>query len=766
MNVPRPPEFPPLPSFLSDDSKAGSEKASRDQIVRATLRWLHLAIEHWYIIAISMAACYLLAAFYYLAAPRVYQARAEILVQQAGSLLQQSSLADETAPLGTLNDYVRILRSGVVVEGATQRIAELSRELRVDFADIPRTSWASTLRENLAATPLKQTNVIEMTYRSKSPASAQAVVNAMLDSYLVFMEQYHKNGAELRVQLLQKERSQYAELLAEKERELVAAHVRLGDIGIREGETIIHPLVQRTAQLNEAYVAAQKDRLKWQSIKTALEAAIVNGEDLRQHFGQIDPTVSRDLALGTLGMSAHDRGVVTELERRLVTDRTDLAHLQQYLGDRHPQVVHLNQTIEKTEVYLANHVQSVNAPSSQTSRSNLANLLRSRVQQELRTATEQERQLLAEYELMKREATRLQSDIKTLEIVEAEVERLRSLNQTLTSNIEGIDINQNRSEIRVEVLDVPAASDAHVSPDLIVTAMLSTLFGLVFGAGTLYVRDVLNDRFETIEELKEQLGTSVLATIRQLPQFAGSGLESLQVHMEPSSVESEAFRTLRTTIAFADRDLRCLAVSSPEPGDGKTTVCANLALSYSQAGRRTLIIDADVRKPGMTRLFDMRPEQGLTDLLQASGTVPELAARLVRSTGNDNLHLLPSGPRPFDPTGILSSHRFAELIGWAVSNYDQVLVDCSPALVASDAAIVGRIADGLMLVVQPDKNHRRTVIRAFDQLQIDELDVIGVVINNVQPEQHRGMLGSGYGYGYGTYAYGESDSDTPLREAA
>jgi capsular exopolysaccharide synthesis family protein len=263
-----------------------------------------------------------------------------------------------------------------------------------------------------------------------------------------------------------------------------------------------------------------------------------------------------------------------------------------------------------------------------------------------------------------------------------------------------------------------------------------------------------------------------LTTIRQLSQTGGTRLESLQVCRAPGETESEAFRTLRTTLAFADSDLNCLAISSPEPGDGKTTVTANLALSYAQTGRRTLIIDADMRKPGMTKLFELRSQPGLSDVIQSSIPIAEISRDLICSSGHDKLDILPSGPRPVDPTGSLSSPRFSELLSWAVTQYDQVLVDCSPVLVASDAAIVGRLADSLMLVVQPEKNHRRAIIRTFDEVRIDGLKIAGIAVNNVSFEHGRGFFGGGYGYGYG-YGYGRGygdtyadDEDTSVRSAA
>ena len=125
-----------------------------------------------------------------------------------------------------------------------------------------------------------------------------------------------------------------------------------------------------------------------------------------------------------------------------------------------------------------------------------------------------------------------------------------------------------------------------------------------------------------------QLGIPVLAMVRRLENLATTGIGSLQVHVAPQEVQSEAFRTLRTTLAFAGRETQRLVVSSAEPGDGKTTVLANLAVSYAQAGKRTLLIDADMRRPGLSSLLEMRAFAGLSDVLRSHEAVSEVAVVL------------------------------------------------------------------------------------------------------------------------------------------
>ena len=155
-------------------------------------------------------------------------------------------------------------------------------------------------------------------------------------------------------------------------------------------------------------------------------------------------------------------------------------------------------------------------------------------------------------------------------------------------------------------------------------AVASILGGLVVGCLVVYIQDRLDDRFTSPEELSSQLDVPILAIVRKLETISGEGLASVHTHARPNSVDSEAFRTLRTALALNGEVCDRILISSSEPGDGKTTVSANLAVAFAQAGHRTLVIDADLRKPGFSTLLGLKGQHGVADVL-SSGDPPEQA---------------------------------------------------------------------------------------------------------------------------------------------
>lgn len=732
---------------------------------RAVMRFVRvLRYRKLYVIA-AVAIMSLLGCVYFLTAPRVYQASASLLVTQTGPDVWNASMSSEGGADALIPTYERLFSSAVVLDGAIQQLKRLSPAVRVDFAGLPPHKWAAVLRENVSARAVRRTNLIEIGYRSKDPLAAEAVVDALVHSYLDFMDKNHQDVSVEIVSILDRERKEVETKLAEKQHELLKVKHRVRDLGIREGANVVHPAVQRVLQLNETLMETQQERLKLEALLVAIHAAIRNGADLRQHLISVEPTVGRELVLNALGVTPEFVQNLNNIDRKLIDDRAKLDVLLGHYGPAHPKVVELGRAIRNAEQYLTDSRAKVEQRQTDAPDRHLGPLLIAMVEQKLAEAGAQEGEMARQYQQSEAEAVGLNDRMAELQIVENELQRLRALHETLLNRIANIDINRNHTDVRVAVVSEPTALERPVSPRLSLIALVCLFGGAGAGVLAVYVLDLLDDRFRSPEEMKEQLGAPLLAMIRRLPPSGDAGALGLQVHVSPEAVESESFRTLRTTLAFSGQELERLAVTSSEPGDGKTTVLANLGVAYAQAGKRTLLIDADLRKPGLSKLLNVRGQNGLSQVLRSDEEMAEACRRRILPTGIERLDVLPCGPRPSDPGELISGARMADLLEWASGAYDQVLIDCPPVLAASDAAIAGRLAGGVVLVVQPEKNHRRVVLRAAENLTAMHVNLIGFVANFVADNESGYYgYGSGYGYGYGYgygHGYGEEQPDQP-----
>jgi capsular exopolysaccharide synthesis family protein len=208
-----------------------------------------------------------------------------------------------------------------------------------------------------------------------------------------------------------------------------------------------------------------------------------------------------------------------------------------------------------------------------------------------------------------------------------------------------------------------------------------------------------------------------------------------------SSGAAESYRLARTNLQFTDVDdpLRSIVVTSPQPRDGKTTTCSNLALVFAEGGKRVTLVDGDLRRPGLQYLLDERPREGLTNLLVGDS----LNGHAQLSPDSDNLTILTSGPLPPNPADLLNSDRMRELIASLRAHSDMVVVDSPPVLAVADAAILATMVDGVVLVVDPNTTRLRDIRRAREMIEGVGGTIVGVIVN-------RAKTGSGI-YRYAGY---------------
>jgi capsular exopolysaccharide synthesis family protein len=745
----------------------GAQGQSGVHSLHALMHFVRVVRFRFRTVLMTMAAMGVLGGLYYATTPRLYQSKASLLVMQNGGDVTNVSLAVDGMRQNLMPTYERLFSSAVVLDDA---IASLSPEDLRSFNNIPKEQLVSLVRQNLTANTLRQTNIIELGYRSNSPQLATAMVNAVLHSYLEFLDRTHKGTAGEVIRVLTREKAELEQKLANKEQQVLEQRRRFGDLGIRADSHVVHPLVQRAISLNDALMKAQQARLTMQSTLSAIQLAVRNGEDLQQHMLSLENAVGREFMMSGLGFNQRDASVQAAIEKSLLDDKAELKALLEFYGPQHPRVIDVTNRVRNTENYLDSYQQRVTERLANLRDTQLGPMLLQIAQQRLGEAREHEAAVRTSFEHARQDAVKLNGDIAKLEILEHDLTWLRNLRDVLLNQIASIDVKQDRGDVQTAVVSEPTLPRSPTWPKLPIIMFACGLGGSVLGLALVYVIDILDDRFRSPEELRAQLGAPVLAMVRQLDDLHVEGIEGLHVYVKPDAVETEAFRTLRTALAFSGDETSRLVISSSEPGDGKTTVLANLACSFAQSGKRTLLIDADMRRPGLTNQMGLKGQPGLSDLLISDEPIAEIAAQLLRPQPLEGLDFIPAGPRRPNPAEMLSSARLADLVAWAEGEYDQILIDSPPALAATDSSIIGRLVDGIVLVVQPRKNQRRLVMRAAEGLTDVGVNLVGVVVNRIGADKedkiygYGGSYGYGYGYGYGGYG-NDSEDMSPERNS-
>lgn len=203
---------------------------------------------------------------------------------------------------------------------------------------------------------------------------------------------------------------------------------------------------------------------------------------------------------------------------------------------------------------------------------------------------------------------------------------------------------------------------------------------------------------------------------------------SLITVSEPSSTVAEQYRTIRSNIQFSsvDKDMKTLVVTSSGPGEGKSTTAANLAIIFANAGKKVIIVDADLRKPSVAMSFKLANANGLSNVL---GDREANLEDYIKRSGVDNLYVLTSGPKPPNPSEMLDSERMKEIIEILDYNFDLVIFDMPPVVNVTDAQILAAKVDGTILVVREHKTNKQALIKAKELLELSNANILGVVYN-------------------------------------
>ena len=306
--------------------------------------------------------------------------------------------------------------------------------------------------------------------------------------------------------------------------------------------------------------------------------------------------------------------------------------------------------------------------------------------------------------------------------------RVANLRQTYAATLNLASSNEANL---LTVIDPAVPPDQPVSPRVLVNVLIAMLFGLVVALGFVFVYERLDDTVGSREAVEEITGLPTLGTITRIKSAKGrKENDRILTLLDPQSRVAEAYRSLRTNIEFAsvDRPLKTLLVTGSMPGEGKTVTAANLAVVCAQAGHRTILLDADFRKPSVHRIFNLPNSQGLSDLLGSDATGIDYAAQ---ATKQENLRVITTGPLPANPVELLGSQRMRTILERLTTDADLVIVDSPPLGAVSDPAILAAMTDATLFVVDAARTRRSAVRSGREALAKANARVLGVVLNRL-----------------------------------
>jgi succinoglycan biosynthesis transport protein ExoP len=610
---------------------------------------------------------------------------------------------------------------------------------------------ASQIRGGLSVTPVRNTQLVQLSFHSSSPEFAAKAANAFAESFIDMGVEDRFATAGKASTFLTSQIETLKEEIQDKEAQL-QAFSRRSDIVTLDPQT--NPVLQRLELLNNQYIDAKKQRIEKEAKHQETLAAPKE-------------VVSSSLSAG---IASEQRAHILELERQYE------AKLKTYKPD-FPAMVALKAEIEKARQDLSSVVQEQLGKS------------RNAAYADYQTALRQEQVLEGELRRLKTEAIDQNSAAVEYTNLKVEVQTRRDLLDELMRKQSETEVAvrlQDTRESNVRIIDKALVPGGPFRPSLRQDVSYGLLLGLLFGIGCAVLIEFLDRTVKAPEEIERRLGLPALAVIHDLseagkaygdasygygygygaepagPRAAGQiekkkgpvpapGQIELVPHERPRTLISETYRSLRTALLLSSaRELKVVAVTSAVAGEGKTATASNLAVVLAQLGRQVLLVDCDLRKPRLHQVFHVSNRFGLVNQLTATAE-PDA---VYLPTEVPNLWLTPSGPIPPNPSELLASDRMREWLRSVRGRFDFVVIDTPPALAVTDATIVGMLVDGVVLTLRSGKVTREEARLVRDRLRQAGIKILGAVLNRYRSLQTG--LGKRYRY-YESYGAEESE---------
>ena len=330
--------------------------------------------------------------------------------------------------------------------------------------------------------------------------------------------------------------------------------------------------------------------------------------------------------------------------------------------------------------------------------------------------------------------------------LETSLTQNRQLYATLLKTFEDVRLSEIESTSNVVFAEAATPPAIPIKPKVMQNTLLAGIVGLFLAVGIVLLIEALDDTIKGPIDVEKNLGLPILGVILRMPDK-----KVVITATEPRSPISESFRSLRTNIQFASVDIpiHTLLVTSATPQDGKTTVITNLAVVFAQGGKKVSLVDADLRKPKVHQFLELSNSKGLTSLFMQTEIKLD---SVLQNSKTENLSVITSGSLPPNPAELLGSEKMYTIISKLKDQFEMVLLDTPPVFAVTDAAVLSRYADGVLLVIKPGYTKIAVAQQTVEQLNRVGANILGVVLNDVEV---RGSRYSSYYYSNGYYYYHE-----------
>lgn len=665
-----------------------------------------------------------------------------------------------------------VIKSSKFVESVLEN-TELSEKLMADVPSLRGISLPTQveeIRENIDVTQDKQDeNIYFIEFKSAQIDEAPNVLDALLEGYGVYLnKQFRDVSVEIKT-LLSDAEKRFSENVRDLQNEIDALiDSSIDELALRSAGDTINIEQERMAEIDRRIRALRIE-------KTELQTQLDRVKQLIDE-GQSQQVVLFILEQEKLAAERSEYGARERLQDRdqmgVFQTRLELERMLMKFGEDHPGVKALRADLDAWQRMMAERGISIDPDSV-----NVVELYQVSTVERIRTIDDKLAQFTVQFEEHRDKAKSINATNLKLQGLLDQKKQMEEMLSGIVGQLQQIDVSADKDGFNFELLEPPSAAE-QVEPSLLKVFAVAGFLGILLGVGLAYMVDMADKTFRSPDEISTMLALPIVGHLpyvskSQRDKIPGSSMDdTVFAWHRPKSTIAEGYRAVRTALFFTSRESnkRVIQVTSPSPGDGKSTLIVNLAVTIAQAGKKVLLVDADLRRPRQHTVVGEDADLGFAALLRGDAELPEV----VLPTEVDGLFFIPCGTRPSNPAELLTSPRLVEFIELAKEKYDYVLIDTPPLLAVTDPATVAPRVDTVILTFRIRKNVKIAADRSREILTAVGADIMGVVVNGIgggssysdykygkdsrayaykyRYAQYGGYAPYGYGYGYG-YGY-------------
>lgn len=580
-----------------------------------------------------------------------------------------------------------------------------------------QSSIISSFLGTLTISPVRNSWLVDVKFRSPDGAFATDVVNGLARAYIEQDLEFKFMASKEATDWLGQQLAQQRKQVEATEQALQRYREQNDAVSLEERQNIV---VQKLADLNAIVTRAKTERIQ-------KEAA----------YDQIRTLQSDRTALDTLP-AVMANGFIQQQRAELASLQRQQAQSSDKLGPRHPDMVKLGLAIQMAEARIQGEIGKI------------VQSMRNDYQQ----ALAQEQSLTNALEQQKREAQDLNRKGIEYGVLARDAAANRQVFENLMQRTKETGISGELRTSNIRIVDAAETPRGPSSPNTRNDLLFGLFGGVTLAVGLAFFFEYLDNRIKSPDDVKRHLGLPFLGMV---PAVFDKALASLSMSNGAPHNFSESFRTLRTNLLFssAEEGARSVVVTSTGPGEGKTVVASNLAIALAQAGQKVLLVDADMRKPGVHVIFEKPQIPGLSNVLVGNAKSSEA----VHKTAVPGLWVMPAGVHPPNPAELLGSKRFKDFAESLGQHFDWVIFDTPPVMAVTDSSVVAHVATGVLFVVGAEMTSRGSAQHALEQMEHARAKFIGAVLNRVDL-QHNGYYYSQY-YRREYTSYYQKDASAP-----